>query len=212
MFRAASIASFVYQFCFCDSPDSPDPIVDRPEKRAGRKIGSFDQLKKVINGDLWIIDERTNANHDFTQIVRRNISRHADSDTRTSVYQEIRKRGREDGRLLRRIIVVWNKVDRVFVHILHQNRAKMCQLRLGIPHGRRRIAVHRSKVSLAFDENFSHCPRLSHMHERGVNGHVTVRVIITHRLANDLGAFTMLPVREESQTVHRVQDAPLGGL
>jgi len=46
--------------------------------------------------------------------------------------------------------------------------------------------------------------------EGGVNHRFAVRVIIAGGIAADLGAFAVLPSREEGEVVHRVEDAALG--
>jgi hypothetical protein len=47
------------------------------------------------------------------------------------------------------------------------------------------------------------------MHQRGVNHRLAMRVIIAARIAANLRAFPVLPVRKEREIVHRVQDAAL---
>ena len=83
------------------------------------------------------------------------------------------------------------------------NRASVYRIDAG------RIAIHRTEVSLAFDQYVSHRPSLCHMHERGIDCHVAVRVIVTHRFADDLGAFAMFPIRLKPKTVHRIENSAL---
>ncbi len=85
----------------------------------------------------------------------------------------------------------------------------MSQARFGVPHGRRRIAVHGPEVPLTFDQGVSHGPWLRHVHQRGVDSHVAVRMVVTHRFTDDLGALAMFPVRLEPETVHGVENSPL---
>ena len=120
--------------------------------------------------------------------------------------------GKADGknsRLGPRLVVVRDEVDRVLVHVGHERGAEMGHARLGVTHGRRRIAFDGTEVALAVDEALPHGPRLGHVHERGVNYGFAVRVIVTARVAANLGAFTMLSIREEREIVHREKDAAL---
>ena len=96
---------------------------------------------------------------------------------------------------VRRLVVVRDEIDRVLVHVLHQRRAEMLQPRLGVPHGRRRIAFDRAEVALAVDEHLAHRPRLRHVDERRVNRLVAVRVVVAHRVADDLRALDVLAIR-----------------
>jgi len=86
---------------------------------------------------------------------------------------------------------------RVSSYVGHQRRAEMGHARFGVPHCRWWIAFNGSKISLAVDQRFAHCPRLRHVDKRRVNHRFTMRVIITAGIAADLCAFTMLPPREK---------------
>ena len=108
-----------------------------------------------------------------------------------------------------RLVVVRDEIDRVLVHVGHERGAEMRHARLGVTHRRRRIAFDRTEVSLAIDQRLAHRPRLRHVHERRINHRFAVRMIITARVTANLRAFAMLPVREERQIVHRVEDAAL---
>ena len=89
--------------------------------------------------------------------------------------------------------------------------AEMGQPRLGITH-RRRIAFDGTEVSLALDQPFAHRPRLGHVDEGRVDGHVAVRVIFLHRVADDTGALRSGTARMEAHLVHGVENAALRGL
>ncbi len=76
----------------------------------------------------------------FAQVVRRDVRRHADGDTGAAVDQKIRKRRRKDAWFLAGLVVVRDEIDGPLIHVRHQRRAEMLQARLGVTHGRRRIA------------------------------------------------------------------------
>src|SRR5437762_1095281 len=73
----------------------------------------------------------------------------------------------------------------------------------------RRIAFDRTEISLTVDTRFAHRPRLRHMHERRINHRLAVRMIVTARVTTNLCAFTMLPIREEREIMHCIEDASL---
>jgi hypothetical protein len=83
---------------------------------------------------------------------------------------------------------------------------------LGVTHRGRRIAFDRAEVALAIDKRFAHRPWLRHVDERRVDHRLAVGVIVTARVAANLGALPMLPVGEKREIMHRVEDAALRGL
>ena len=141
--------------------------------------------------------------------MRRHVCRHADRDASSAVDEEIRERRRENGGLGPGFVVVRDEIDRVLIHVDHERRAEMRHPRLGVTHRRRRIAFHRTEIALAVDQRLAHRPGLRHVNERRVNHRFAVGVIVTARVAANLRAFPVLPVREQRQIVHRIKDAPL---
>ena len=142
------------------------------------KVRAFDELHQLRDGDLRIVDLRANAVDDFAEIVRRHVGGHADGDAGAAVDEQVRERGRENGRLGQALVVVRDEIDRVLVHVLHQRRAEVRQPRLGVTHGRRRIAFDRTEVALAIDEPLAHRPRLGHVDERRINDRFAVRMVV----------------------------------
>ena len=185
---------------------------DTAELAAGREIGPFDVHHQLIERDVGVINLGTDRVDGLTEIVRRNIGRHTDGNTGATVDEEIWNRCREDGWFLTGVIVVGNEVDRVVIHVLHEDGAERTESGFGISHRGRRITFHRTEVSLALDQGLAHCPSLSHVNECRIDRLVTMRVIVTHRFTDDLGAFEMLASRHDSQLAHRKENAALRGL
>ena len=144
--------------------------------------------------------------------MRREVGRHADRDAGAAVDEQVGERGGEHDRLHVLLVIGGNEIDRVLVDVVHQHRAEMRQARLGVPHGRGRVAFDRAEVSLSLDEPLAHRPGLGHVHERGVDGLVAVGMKILHRLADDACALRGRSARHEAQLVHGVENAALGGL
>ena len=93
--------------------------------------------------------------------------------------------------------------------ILQQRGGDARQARLGVPHGRRRIAVDRAEIPLAVHQRIAHGERLRHAHQRVVNRRVAVRMVLAHHFADDLGALARGAVGLQAHFVHPEQDAPV---
>ena len=77
------------------------------------------------------------------------------------------------------------------------------------PHGGCVVAVDAAEVATAVDEWHAKCEPLRHPHEGIVDRTVTVRVIVGHRITDDLRRFSMLRVVIEAQLPGRIQNPPL---
>ncbi len=77
---------------------------------------------------------------------------------------------------------------------------------------RRRIAVDRTEVALAVDEQVAHRERLGHAHQGVVGRDIAVRMIFTEHVADDARAFHVGAGRDVIALVHREQDAAMHGL
>ena len=176
---------------------------------AGRKVRSGHDLDQIINGERWIIDQRRARVDDLAEIVRRDVGGHADRDAAGSVDQQVWKPRRQHHRFVLVTVVVGLKIDGVFVDIVEQRHRRTRQPALGVPHGRRCIAVDRAKIALAVDQRQAHGKILRHAHERVVDRRVAVRVIFTHHVADHAGRFHVFAVRVMPLLVHRVEDAAM---
>ncbi len=185
---------------------------DAADRATGREIRPLDMLHQAVDRDLGIVDLRANAVDHFAEIVRRNVRRHADGDAGAAVDEQVRESGRENGRLGARLVVVRDEIDRVLLHVGHERGAEMGHARLGVTHRGRRIAFDRAEVALAVHQRLAHRPRLRHVDERRIDHRFAVRVIVTARVAANLRALSVLPVGEEREVVHRIENAALGRL
>ena len=164
---------------------------------AGREVRSLDVLHQPLDTDLRVVDLSADSVDYLAEVVRRDAGRHAHRDAGAAVDQQVWECGREHGRFLPGLVVVWHPVDRVLVHVVHQRMAKVRQARLGITHRGRRIALDRAEVSLPVDERAAHRPRLGHVHECRVNRRLTMRVVVAAGVTANLGALTVVPPRAE---------------
>ncbi len=156
-----------------------------------------------------MLDQVDRRVDDFRQIVRRNVGRHADRDSARSVHQKIGHARRQNLGLLFGVVVVRLEIHRLFVDVFQQRGGELGKPRFGVSHRRRRIAVHRTEISLPVHQWIAHRERLRHAHQRIVDRRVAVRMVLTHHLPGDLRRFRRRAVRREAHLVHPVKDAPV---
>ncbi len=169
---------------------------------AGGEIGPLHVLHQLGDRDLGLVDLGADGVDRLGEIVRREIGRHADGDAGAAVDQEVREGGGEHDRLHVLLVVGGLVIDRVLADVVHQDGAEVGQARLGVPHGRGRIALDRAEVALALDQPLAHRPGLRHVDQGRVDGLVAVGVILLHRVADDTGALRGRAARMQSHLVH----------
>ena len=86
------------------------------------------------------------------------------------------------------------------------------QPRLGVAHGGGVIAVDIAEIALPLDERVALREILRHAHQRVVDRLVAMRMVLTHHVADDAGAFLRRRFRIEPQQPHGMQDAPVNRL
>ena len=182
------------------------------EHTSRREVGPLDVGHEPVNGDFRVVDLRADGVDDFGQVVRRDVGGHPDGDACAAVDEQVGPGGWEDGGFLAGFVVVGDEIDGVLFHVVHERGSEVAQARLGVTHGRGWIAFDRAEVALAFDEHFAHGPGLGHVDEGGVDGLVTMGVVVTHGFPDDLGALQVLARRSDAEFAHGEQDAALGGL
>ncbi len=176
------------------------------DEAAGREIGAGHQLDQLVDRDSGIIDEGAARIDHLAQIMGRDIGRHADRDAAGAVDQEIGETRRQHNRLDLAFIVVRLEIDGVLVDVLQQALRDAGESRLGVPHRRRRIAVHRAEIALALDQRQAHREILRHAHQRVVDRRVAVRMILAHHLADSIGTFAEAPIPGVPGHVHAMED------
>ena len=149
-----------------------------------------------------IVDQRDAGVDHLAEIVRRDIGRHADRDAAGAVDQQVGKLRRQNRRLSFATVVVGLEVDGVLVEVVEQRLRDLGQAGFGVPHGGRRIAVHRAEIALPVDQGHAHGEILRHAHQRVVDRLVAVRVIFTDDVADGAGRFAIRLVPLEAVLVH----------
>jgi hypothetical protein len=74
------------------------------------------------------------------------------------------------------------------------------------------VAREAAEVALTLHERIARREVLRQTHERVVDRHVAVRVVLPHHLADDGRALSERPVVAQTHLVHAVEDPPLNGL
>jgi hypothetical protein len=120
--------------------------------------------------------------------------------------------GRQDLGLLQPVVEVGGEADGVLVDVRQQLHRDRRQARLGVPIGRRRVAVDGAEVPLAVDQRVAQGEVLHHAHERVVDRRVAVRVVLAEHVADHRRRLLVRPARHQPELVHRVQHAPVHGL
>ena len=138
-------------------------------------------------------------------IVRRDIGRHADGDAGGAVSEQVGEIGGEHRRLQLAAVVIGAEVDGVLVDAVEQPRGDFGQPRLGVAFGGGVVAVDITEIALPVDQRVAHGEVLGEARERIVDRLVAVRVEVTHRVADDLGAFSELALRRKAELLHGVE-------
>ena len=174
---------------------------------AGREVRRRHKLHQLVDRDVAIVEIGAAGVDDLTQIVRRDVGRHADRDALRAIDQQVREAGRQDLGLGLGAVVIRLEIDRVLVEIIEQpigDAGKPC---FGVPVSRRRVAVHRAEIALAVDQRQAHRKILRHPHHRVVDRRLAVRVVFADHVANDARRFAVATVPLVAVDLHRVKDA-----
>jgi len=179
---------------------------------ARREVRSRNVLHELEDREVRVAGEPDERLAHLAQVVRGNGRGHAHGDSGGAVHHQIRNPARQHRRLVHGVVEVALEVDRIQVDVGHHLGGGRGHARFGVPHGCGRIAVHRSEVPLAVDEQVTRVEGLGHAHERRVDGRITVRMVLLHGLADDGCALGEAAAWAQVQIVHRHEDATLGGL
>ncbi len=148
----------------------------------------------------------------FTQVVRRDVGRHADGDTRRAVDEEVGKPRGQDSGFLQPVVEIRRECNRALVDVLqHRDRASR-EARLGVAIRRRAVPIHRAEVPLTVDQRIPQREVLHHADEGVVHGRVAVRVVLAEHVADHRRALLVRTIRLQAQLVHRVEDAAMDRL
>ncbi len=141
------------------------------------EVGSFDVLHQILDGCIGIVYQHIESVNNLSHIVRRNVCRHTDGNTRRAVDQQIRKTRRQNHRLFQTVVVVGHKIDGVFVDIGEHFHRNFAHSRFRITVSRRRVAVDRTEVAVPIHKHIAHREALRQAYHCVIHRRVAVRVI-----------------------------------
>ena len=122
------------------------------------------------------------------------------------------KFGRQHRRFAVAAVVIGLEIDGVLVDVVEQRLRDLGQAGFGVPHGGRRIAVHRAEIALAVDQRHAHGEILRQTHQRVIDRLIAVRMVFTDDVADGARRLVVRLVPLEAVLVHRVENAPMHGL
>ncbi|GMA35738.1 hypothetical protein GCM10025876_19420 [Demequina litorisediminis] len=186
------------------------------DERAGGEVGSLDALDQRLEEFLArgrrVLERPLDTSGNLAQVVRRDVGRHTDSDTGRAVDEEVREARGEHLGLLRLAVIVVLEIDGFLVDVADHLHGDGRHASLGVTVRGGRVVTGGTEVALARGEGVAQGPVLHHADEGVVDSRVTVRVVVTHHLADDAGALGERAVGTVAAVVHRVHDATVDGL
>ena len=182
------------------------------DETGGREIGTGQVFYQFVNLNVGVVQTRERGVNNFGQVVRRNIGRHTNRDTRRTVDQQVRHARRQNNGLALGIVVVRGEINGFFVQVGQQFVRDTRQTHFGVAHRRRRVAVDRTEVTLPAHQRVTQGERLNHAHYRVVDCGVAVRMIFTNNVTDDARGFFIRLVVIVFQFAHREQGATMNRL
>ena len=183
------------------------PRISAPVGKSGTADPGQDRLEERLAVGVGVGEVPLRGVGDLAQVVRRDVGRHADGDAGAAVDEQVGEPARQDRRLLRLAVVVVAEVDGLLVDVADHLHGQRRHPALGVPRRRRRVVARGAEVALAVDQRVAQRPVLHEADEGVVDRGVTVRVVLTHDLADDAAALVVAAVGAVAAVVHRVDHA-----
>ena len=168
------------------------------------EVGGFHVFHQFGNGDIGIVNQGHAAVDHLSEVVGRHVRGHTHGDAARAVHEEVGDTRRHHRRLGQAVFKVHVHVDGLLFEVRHHGFAHAAKACLGVTHGCRRVAVHRTEVALPENERVAHVPVLRQAYERSVNGTVAVRVVFTHHVTHDTRGFTGRLVVRHAEFHHTI--------
>ena len=191
------------------------PLVPTMSPRVGKSgplMRSEQRVEQLLVGRPGVVEVPLDAGGNLTQVVRRDVRRHTDSDATRTVDQQVGETRWEHLRFLLPAVVVGPEVDGVAIDVAHHLHRQRRQPAFGISHSGLAVVTWGTEVALALHERIAQRPRLTESHQRVVDRGVAMGVVLTHHVTDDAGALREPTIRPISTVVHRVEHAAVHGL
>ena len=181
--------------------------------RFGRIIRPLYDIQQIVERRLRFFNQGNGRLSDFTQVVRRNIRRHADGDAGSAVEQNIGQARRQHFRLLQGAVKVRYPVNSALPQFAQQQFSILRQTGFGITHrGEGFRIVRRPPVPLTVDQRIAVREGLRHQHHGFITRAIAVRMVFTQHVADGAGGLFEFGAGVQTQFRHRIDDATLDRL
>src|SRR5690606_9456199 len=177
----------------------------------GREIRTGDMSHQLIDADVGVGDQRQATVDHLAQVVWGDVGRHAHGDPAGAVDQQDRNLGRHDRRNLLGTVVVRYPVHGFLVQVGQQLMGQPGHAHFGVTHGRGAVAIDRTEVALAVDQQVAQREWLGHTDDGVVNRRVAVRVVFTDHVTHDTGRLLVRLVPVVTQFAHGKQHTAMHG-
>ena len=179
----------------------------------GREIRRNDVLAQIVQRRRWLVQQTNHSTGHFADIVRRDIGRHAHSNTRSTVEQHIGQARRQSNRLVHCTVEVRLPLHRALTQLTEQHFGIRGQTRFGITHrGEGLRIVRRTPVTLTVHQRITVREWLRHQYHGLITGAVTMRVILTQHVTHGTGRLFVLGRVFQAEFAHGVHDTSLNRL
>ena len=155
------------------------------DETARWEIRSLDDCHELLDRRIRVVDEHEHAINDLAHIMRRDIRRHADRDTRGTIDQQLRELRRQHDWFLQGLIVVRHEVNGFLFDILQHELSYLGHPDFRITHSRRWIAIDGTKVAVAIRQHVANGKILGHAHDCIIYRAVAMRMIFTKNFTDD---------------------------
>ena len=178
----------------------------------GREIWAGQELHQLFHGRFRVIQQVIRSITDFRQIMRWQVGRHADGDTGTAVTDQVRKFSGEDTGLRSFVIEGRLEINRILFDIFQHLDGERRHTRFRIAVGGGWVIVDTAEVSLTIHQRIAEGEGLCHTHHGQVDRLISVRVIVTNSLPDDLRRLEVPVRRRQIEISHRIENATLNRL
>ncbi|CAB4793297.1 unannotated protein [freshwater metagenome] len=127
---ADSKRTFTCCICFAHAIETDDFTTSR-------EIWRRHMFHQLIESRFWIINQEFCRSDDFAKIMRRHICRHTYCDSRTTVNEKVGKCCWKYEWFSELAVVVWAKVDCIFICLCNHRHRSRCKTCFGVTHGSR---------------------------------------------------------------------------
>ena len=147
------------------SPDSAAAHNDA----AGGEVRPFDMLHHFIQCSIRVINQAAHTVNGFAHVMGRNVGSHTYGNTGRAIHQQIWEMAGEHLGLLQTVIIVGAKIYGILVDISQHIDRQLAHTRFCITISSRRVAVHRTKVTVAVYQHIPHGEILCQAHQCIIN-------------------------------------------